>query len=137
MSRLLWLIMWVLITVHIRYAFWALEPPVFNFVLIMRFPNLCQALFLLVLSEAICPAQKATLKQVTVNIGSNPTNARLAIYVPATAVILPARVWRKRRNIFRRNEICNANTHGFIVPFPSAPDPHDMLGCPFIRDFDV
>jgi len=124
--------MWVLITVHIRYAFWALEPPVFNFVLIMLFPNLCQALFLLVLSEAICPAQKATLKQVTANIGSNPTNVRLAIYVPATAVILLVRVWRKRRN-----EICNANTHGFIVPFPSAPDPHDMLGCPFIRDFDV
>jgi hypothetical protein len=101
--------MWVLIAVHIRYAFWAPEPPVFNFVLIMRLPNLCQALFLLVLSEAICPAQKATLKQVIVNIGSNPTNARLAIYVPATALILPARVWRKQRNIFRRNEICKAS----------------------------
>jgi hypothetical protein len=98
--------MWVLIVVYIRYAFWALEPPVFNFVSIMRFPNLFQALFLFVLSEAICPARKATL--VTGNISSNPTNVRIAIYVPATistkpAVILAARVRRKRRNIFRRN----------------------------------
>ncbi|PMD38625.1 carbohydrate esterase family 1 protein [Hyaloscypha variabilis F] len=66
----------------------------------MLFPNLRRALASFLLVATSVAAQKSTLKQLTASIGSNPTN-----YFGET----------KYAGL--------ADTHGFVVLFPSAPGP--------------
>lgn len=96
----------------------------------MLFPSFTQALLILTLSATSAFAQKATLKQVTANIGSNPINVKLSIYVPTTVSAKPAIILALHEcggsgdKYFGETKYASlADTHGFIVLFPSAPGP--------------
>ena len=92
---------------------------------------LSQNLLSIFLLSATCIlAQKATLKQITANIGSNPTNVKLSIYVPTTLSPKPAIILALHEcggsgeKYFGETKYASlADTHGFVVLFPSAPGP--------------
>jgi len=96
----------------------------------MLFPKIPQALFLLVLGATTAFAQKSTLKQTTANIGSNPTNVKLSLYLPPTLSSKPAIILALHEcggsgeKYFGETKYASlADTHGFMVLFPSAPGP--------------
>jgi acetylxylan esterase len=70
------------------------------------------------------------LKQLTSSIGSNPTNVKLSLYVPSTLATKPAIILALHEcggsgdKYFGETQYASlADTHGFIVLFPSAPGP--------------
>jgi acetylxylan esterase len=94
------------------------------------FLKFLQGLIILVLSIRGIFAQKSTLKQVTANIGSNPTNVKLSIYVPTALSTKPAIILALHQCGGSGEKYCGetkyaslADTHGFVVLFPSAPGP--------------
>jgi acetylxylan esterase len=96
----------------------------------MMYPNLRQAVAILSLIVASSTAQKSTLKQLTASIGSNPTNVKLSLYVPSTLSAKPAIILALHEcggsgeKYFGETKYASlADTHGFIVLFPSAPGP--------------
>jgi acetylxylan esterase len=96
----------------------------------MLLPNLRQVLFILALYTTHTTALTSSLKQVTANIGSNPTNVKLYIYVPNPAPVDPAIILALHEcgasgpTYFTQTQYSSlADTHGFIVLYPSAPGP--------------
>lgn len=96
----------------------------------MLFPNLRRPLASFLLLATSVAAQKSTLKQLTSSIGSNPTNVKLSLYVPSTLATKPAIILALHEcggsgdKYFGETQYASlADTHGFIVLFPSAPGP--------------